>query len=65
MVNITGTLLDGTVFFKSEPNKPFGFKLGANHVVKGLEVVVPKMMVGEHAKFTFRCPMAFGNKETK
>ena len=23
------------------------------------------MMVGEHAKFTFRCPMAFGNKEIK
>ena len=66
MVNFVGTLLDGTVFNSNKAlGKPFGFKLGSNHVIKGWEVVVPKMMIGEHAKFTFRAPMAFGTKETK
>jgi len=66
MVNFIGTLPDGTVFNSNKASKkPFGFKLGSNQVIKGWELVVPKMMVGEHAKFTFRAPMAFGTKEAK
>lgn len=61
VVHYTGTLTDGKVFDSSKPRgTPFEFPLGANMVIKGWEIGVEGMMVGEIRKLTIPANLAYG-----
>jgi FK506-binding protein 1 len=52
-MHYVGTLEDGTVFDSSrQRNKPFTFKIGCGKVIKGWDVGVMKMSLGEKAGTT-------------
>jgi len=47
-VHYTGTLADGSQFDTSRGNVPFEFALGQGHVIRGWDIVVGRMRVGDH-----------------
>ncbi len=55
-VHYTGKLTDGTVFDSSEGREPLAFELGAGMMIKGFDVAVDGMAVGE--KVTAEIPAA-------
>ena len=57
-VNYVGTFEDGKQFDASED--PFKFTVGAGQVIKGWDVGVASMVVGEKAKFIIRYDYAYG-----
>ncbi len=60
-VDYTGELTDGTVFDSSIPRgEPFVFKLGGGQVIKGWEIGVEGMAVGETRKLTIPHQLAYG-----
>jgi FKBP-type peptidyl-prolyl cis-trans isomerase len=61
-VNYTGTLLDGTKFDSSlNPGRtPFQFTLGQNQVIRGWELGVLGMRVGEKRKLTIPPELGYG-----
>jgi FKBP-type peptidyl-prolyl cis-trans isomerase len=64
-VNYTGTLLDGTKFDSSvDPSfghvAPFPYTLGQNRVIKGWELGLLGMKVGEKRKLTIPPELAYG-----
>jgi FKBP-type peptidyl-prolyl cis-trans isomerase FkpA len=60
-VHYTGTLTDGTVFDSSIPRgAPFAFTLGAGQVIKGWDVGLFGMKVGEKRKLTIPPDMGYG-----
>ncbi|KAJ1640391.1 hypothetical protein T492DRAFT_929600 [Pavlovales sp. CCMP2436] len=57
----TGKLLDGSVFDSSvKRNKPFVFKIGIGAVIKGWDVGIASMKVGEKAVLTCKPECAYG-----
>ena len=48
-IRYTGKLDDGTVFDSTKGKKPLKFRLGMIEVIKGMEVAVATMAVGERA----------------
>lgn len=60
-VHYTGTLLDGTKFDSSlDRNQPFAVTLGAGQVIKGWDVGLVGMKVGEKRKLTLAPDLAYG-----
>lgn len=61
IVHYTGKLTDGTVFDSSIPRgEPFPFLLGAGQVIKGWDVGVLGMKVGEKRTLTIPSDMGYG-----
>ena len=62
VVNYVGTLLDGTKFDSSiDRNQPFPYTLGQNQVIKGWELGLLGMKVGEKRKLTIPSELAYGD----
>lgn len=60
-VHYTGTLLNGTEFDSSRKrNTPFSFTLDEGEVIKGWDIGVASMKVGERAIFTIKPEYAYG-----
>ena len=49
------------IYDKNEDNKPFSVKIGAHSCLKGLEIGVKTMKVGERARYIFKPDYAYGN----
>mmetsp|Transcript_40167 Transcript_40167/g.64383 ORF Transcript_40167/g.64383 Transcript_40167/m.64383 type:complete len:109 (+) Transcript_40167:104-430(+) len=57
----TGTLLDGSKFDSSKDRgQPFQFTIGEGQVIKGWDVGMMQMSVGQHAKLTCTPDFAYG-----
>ena len=60
-VNYVGK--NGDKIFDQTKDKPFSFKIGAHSVIKGWEVGVKTMKVGEKAEFIFSPDYAYGKQK--
>ena len=60
-VHYTGTFTDGTVFDSSIPRgQPFSFKLGSGQVIRGWDLGLVGMKVGEKRKLTIPPELGYG-----
>ena len=62
VMNYTGKLDDGTVFDSSVGKKPFKFHLGMMEVIKGWDIAVAAMTVGEKAIVHIPHTYAYGDR---
>ncbi|MCX6720947.1 MAG: FKBP-type peptidyl-prolyl cis-trans isomerase [Candidatus Staskawiczbacteria bacterium] len=61
LVNYVGTLTDGKKFDSSfDRNQPFPYTLGQNRVIKGWELGLVGMKVGEQRKLTIPPELGYG-----
>lgn len=62
-MHYTGYLQDGTIFDSSiKRNQPFSFKLGLNQVIKGWEIGVPLMKVGDKMRLILPPELGYGDR---
>lgn len=61
-VNYTGFLLDGTTFDTSIGRAPFEFVVGAGQVIKGWDIGVAGMKVGEIRRLSIPAELAYGDR---
>ncbi|MEP5728366.1 MAG: peptidylprolyl isomerase [Sulfitobacter sp.] len=59
-IHYTGTLLDGSTFDSSEGRDPLEFEVGSGHIIPGLDVALPGMIVGEKKTVKIACKDAYG-----
>ncbi len=59
-IHYTGTLKDGTQFDSSDGRDPLSFTVGSGHVITGLDVALPGMVVGEKKTVEIDCRDAYG-----
>lgn len=60
-VHYTGYLTNGTKFDSSvDRGQPFSFRLGTGQVIKGWDVSVASMSLGETARFTIPSDLGYG-----
>ncbi|NP_001279477.1 peptidyl-prolyl cis-trans isomerase FKBP1B-like [Callorhinchus milii] len=63
VVHYTGTLQNGTKFDSSrDKGRPFEFKIGKQDVIKGWDIGIAQMSVGQRAKLTCTSDVAYGIK---
>ena len=51
------------IFDETEENEPFQFKIGENKVIKGWEIAVKTMKIGEKAEFIMTPEYTYGDKQ--
>ncbi len=62
-MHYVGSLINGTVFDSSRKRgTPFEFRLGAGQVIKGWDVGVATMKVGEKAKLVISADHGYGSR---
>ena len=63
-VHYTGKLVDGTVFDTSRKdfNRPFSFQIGVGNVIKGWDLGIEKMSLGEKAELTIGPMYGYGKR---
>lgn len=61
LVHYTGTLEDGTQFDSSKGRSPLEFELGAGRVIKGWDLAVGTMTVGERANIKIAPEYGYGD----
>ncbi|KAL4084895.1 hypothetical protein QTP88_027766 [Uroleucon formosanum] len=62
-MHYTGKLLDGTKFDSShDRDQPFTFQLGVGQVIKGWDLGLTKMCVGEKRRLTIPAGLAYGDR---
>lgn len=59
-VHYTGKLTDGTVFDSSKDREPLAFELGAGQMIKGFDIAVDGMKVGETKTAEIPAAEAYG-----
>jgi peptidylprolyl isomerase len=61
-VHYTGKLKDGTIFDSSQDREPLEFVLGDGKMIKGFDVAVEGMKVGDDKSITIPSDEAYGEK---
>jgi len=61
-VHYTGKLKDGTIFDSSKDREPLEFVLGDGKMIKGFDVAVEGMKVGDDKSITIPTDEAYGEK---
>ena len=64
-VSYVGTLEDGTIFSKSDKEKPFQFTVGNKEAIRGFDEAVVGMNRGEKKEFTVQPQDAYGEYNQK
>ena len=60
LVNYTGRLTDGTVFDSSEDKEALKVNIGTGQVIKGWDIGIMSMKLGEKAELTLKPDYAYG-----
>ncbi len=61
-VHYTGALLDGRVFDSSEQRGPAEFPIGVGQLIRGWDIMIPQMQVGEKRAFVLPPELAYGER---
>ena len=59
-IHYTGTLSDGSVFDSSDGREPLKFAVGSGRIIKGLDVALPGMALGEKKVVDIPYDQAYG-----
>jgi peptidylprolyl isomerase len=61
-INYTGTLNSGDQFDSSEGRDPLEFVVGSGQIIRGLDVAIPGMAVGDKKTVQVPCADAYGDR---
>ncbi|XP_042457217.1 peptidyl-prolyl cis-trans isomerase FKBP53-like [Zingiber officinale] len=62
LVNYVGKLKNGKIFDSNVGTRPFKFRLGVGHVIKGWDVGIAGMRIGDKRRLNIPPSMGYGNK---
>ena len=61
-VHYTGAFLDGRVFDSSQQRGPAEFPIGVGQLIRGWDIMIPQMQVGEKRIFVLPPELAYGDR---